>query len=717
MTKKYTYEEGMPSPLGANCVADGVNFALFSANAEKVQLCLYDDLGQVELQRIPLLGYQDQVWHVYVKGLKAGAVYGYRVYGPYDPHVGHRFNPHKLLLDPYARKIEGVFRWADHHHAYEVGHPSQDLLMDTRDNGKDMPKSVVVDLENNPQLPKSKPVRPAIPWNDTIIYETHVKGFTQLNLAVPARERGTLKGLSHPEVLAYIKGLGVTAIELLPVHGFIDEHFLATQDLSNYWGYNSLHFFAPHQGYLNNGDPFEFRRLADAVHDAGLELILDVVYNHTCEGNHLGPTLSFRGIDNASYYCLQSQDARFYTNDTGCGNTLNLKHPRVLQMVMDSLRYWVEIMGVDGFRFDQATVLGRETYGFDPGSGFFDAIRQDPTLANIKMIAEPWDIGPGGYQLGNYPAGWSEWNDRYRDTCRRFWKGDPGVLPEFARRIHGSSDLFEHSGRSPSSSINFVTSHDGFTLHDLVSYQHRHNEANNEQNRDGHHANFSDNFGIEGETDDPRVNELRARQKRNFLASLFLSQGTPMLLAGDELGRTQKGNNNTYCQDNELNWIDWSNISQDGKSLQKFVANLCRVRMSYPMLRSTRYIHTPEENNDGLLRCVRWISAQGEEMLPRHWNEQYVQTLGWILEQQVYEGDEIIAGEQLLIMFNASLEDISFILPKSPNVTKWQRVLDTCEPEGLCPRTPLEPGSVVLMPAKSMRMKRAHFKPKKQLSH
>jgi len=508
MIPGYTVTEGSPYPIGATPYENGVNFALFSAHAEKVELCLFDERGFNEIVRIQMTGFTDQIWHCFVENISEGQLYGYRVYGPYDPENGHRFNPHKLLLDPYAKKISGQFRWAPVLYGYDLDGAQQDLSIDTRDNSKVIPKGVVIGSTSLEDFSLNSHYKPLIPWRETIIYEMHVRGFTQLNLAVPIQDRGTFKGLAHPSAVDYIKSLGVTSIELLPVHGFVDEHFLVTQGMSNYWGYNSLHYFMPHTSYMTNNSPHEFRHMVDVYHDAGLEVILDVVYNHTAEGNHLGPTLSFRGIDNMSYYCLHAHDQRYYVNDTGCGNTLNVKHPRVLQMVMDSLRYWAADMGVDGFRFDLATVLGRESFGFDPGSGFFDAIRQDPILARCKLIAEPWDIGPGGYQVGNYPNGWSEWNDRYRDTVRRFWRGDDGIMPEFARRIHGSSDLFERNGRGPSSSINFITSHDGFTLHDMVTYKHRHNLANREQNRDGHSANYSDNYGEEGETQDALIEDI-----------------------------------------------------------------------------------------------------------------------------------------------------------------------------------------------------------------
>lgn len=709
MTKSYCVTDGKPFPMGATPCAKGTNFALFSEHAEKVELCLFDELGQNEIARVSLTGYTDHVWHGFVEGVQAGALYGYRVHGPYEPQRGHRFNPNKLLLDPYAKRVDGAFHWSSVMYGYDADNPRQDLVKDKQDNSRDMPKCVVVEATTTEQKERIYAERPHIDWNKTVIYETHVKGFTQLNLGIPSSERGTYAGFAHPENLAYIKKLGVTAIELLPVHGFIDESFLTAQGLSNYWGYNSLHFFAPHAGYSQNGDPQEFRQFTKAAHEAGLEVFLDVVYNHTAEGNHLGPTLSFRGIDNASYYCLQAQDARFYVNDTGCGNTLNVKHPRVLQMVMDSLRYWVTEMGVDGFRFDLATVLGREAHGFDAGSGFFDALKQDPVLASIKMIAEPWDIGPGGYQLGNYPTGWSEWNDRYRDTCRRYWRGDPGMLPEFARRIHGSSDLFEHSGRKPSSSVNFITSHDGFSLADLVSYKNRHNEANNEQNSDGHHSNFSDNYGAEGDTTNEKILSVRERQKRNFLATLFLSQGTPMLLAGDELSRSQGGNNNAYCQDNEINWLDWQTLSDKERTLGEFVSHLISVRHSSPLLTSQRYIHKPDEPDGKISWCVKWINTYGEPMKDAQWAEQHAHCLGWVLEKIPVADDSDKNSERLLVLFNSGHEDIPFRLPEDPNVIGWECLVDTQFENGRGTSEVVNPATEVVLLNKSLCLLRALF--------
>jgi isoamylase len=509
--------------------------------------------------------------------------------------------------------------------------------------------------------------------------------------------------MTHPDALNYLKRLGVTAIELLPVHAFIDEHFLVDHELTNYWGYNTLSFFTPHGAYMASDQLAEFKNMVDVFHGAGIEVILDVVFNHTAEGNHLGPTLSFRGIDNASYYSLADHDNRFYVNDTGCGNTFNLKHPRVLQLVMDSLRYWAEVMGVDGFRFDLATVLGRESYGFDPGSGFFDAIRQDPVLASCKMIAEPWDIGPGGYQLGNYPVGWSEWNDRYRDTLRRFWRGDSGILPEFARRIHGSSDMFEHSGRGPSATINFITSHDGFTLNDLVSYKNRDNLVNKENNNDGHHSNFSDNYGEEGKTKDSVILELRARQKRNLIATLFLSQGTPMLLAGDELGHSQNGNNNAYCQDNEINWLDWKAFSGDDRCLQLFTRYIISLRNTYSIFVSRTYIHRPDEPADKDDCLVRWVGPSGAEMSEAQWKDQHAHALGWVLENNIYKKQHP-EKTTLLILFNAGGERVSFTLPPADNVLKWNCMLDTYEDDGVPQKKEVLAKNRIILPRKSMQL-------------
>jgi len=702
-------QAGRPYPLGATCTPQGVNFAIFSNHATKVELCLFDENTHEQTKSYILKDHTDGVWHGLLPEGNEGLIYGYRIDGPYEPQRGHRFNPYKLLLDPYAKKTVGEFCWHDDVHGYDINHEQLDLIRSESDSAHAVPKCVVVKDLSPQEIAQRDQSRPHHAWADTVIYEVHVKGFTQLHPHIPESIRGTYKGLASPEALRYLKELGVTVIELLPVHGFIDETFLTQQNLSNYWGYNSLHFFQPHQAYQHEDAISEFRALTHAAHEHGLEVILDVVYNHTCEGNQLGPTLSFRGVDNASYYSLQQRDARYYVNDTGCGNTLNAKHPRVIQLILDSLRYWVEQMGVDGFRFDLATVLGRESYGFDAGAGFFDAIRQDPVLAKVKMIAEPWDIGPGGYQLGGYPAGWSEWNDKYRDIIRQFWRGDAGVLPEFARRIHGSSDIFEHSGRRPSSSINFITSHDGFSLKDTVSFNDRHNEANNENNSDGHHSNFSFNHGVEGDTDNHDVIALRYRQMRNFLATLVLSQGTPMILGGDEFGRTQHGNNNAYCQDNEINWFNWQGITQEDKSLQAFVTHVLSLRRQFSLLTSSRYIHHIDEPDGQVAWCVRWCNICGEQMKDAQWAEQHAHSVGWILEKIPVENDTDKQPRRLIILFNASGNDIEFTLPHDNQITSWACLLDTYLTSGQPEQAERSVGEPVMLAKKSMQLLCANF--------
>ncbi|MDQ7975573.1 MAG: glycogen debranching protein GlgX, partial [Rhodocyclaceae bacterium] len=553
-------EEGQPHPLGATYTGEGVNFAVFSAHATRVEVCIYDEAGENEIGRVTLPEYTDEVWHGHVPGLLPGARYGLRVHGPYEPENGHRFNPNKLLLDPYAKAHMGELIWGPELFGYTVGHEDGDLSFDERDSAHLVPKCVVVDS----RFAWEQPEGPRVPWDRTIVYETHVRGHTMRHPAVPEHLRGTFAGFANDEVLRHIRELGVTSIELLPVQRFVSQSFLEEKGLKNYWGYDTLGFFALKPRYLHEPSIDEFKRMVDRIHAHGLELILDVVYNHTPEGNELGPTISFKGIDNASYYRLMpggpdgegGPGARYYINDTGTGNTLNLSHPRVLQMVTDSLRYWVTEMHVDGFRFDLATILARETYGFDEGGGFLDSCRQDPVLSSVKLIAEPWDCGPGGYQVGGFPPGWAEWNDRFRDTVRAFWKGDEGMAPALAGCMTASADRFNRRGRRPWASVNFITAHDGFTLADLTSYNEKHNDANGEDNRDGHSDNRSWNCGAEGPTDDAEVNALRARQRRNLLATLLLAQGTPMLLGGDEFGRTQQGNNNAYCQDNEISWFD-----------------------------------------------------------------------------------------------------------------------------------------------------------------
>lgn len=677
---------GKSYPLGATWDGQGVNFALFSAHAEKVELCLFDASGRREIERMVLPECDEQVWHGYLPEATPGLLYGYRVYGPYEPHNGHRFNPHKLLLDPYAKEIRGRFRCTDAHCGYRVGSSRGDLSFDRRDNAHGTPKAVVVD----PAFTWDGDRAPQVPWTQTVIYEAHVRGLTMRHEGIPARERGTFAALGHRKIVAYLQALGITAIELMPVHAFVDDQFLVKKGLRNYWGYNTLGFFALQPRYLSGGGLAEFKTMVRRLHDAGIEVLLDVVYNHTAEGNQLGPTLSFRGIDNLSYYRLQPHDHRYYINDTGCGNTLNLSHPRVLQMVMDSLRHWVSEMHVDGFRFDLAPILGREPHGFDPGSGFFDAMRQDPVLSQVKLIAEPWDVGPGGYQLGGFPPGWAEWNDRFRDVVRCFWRGDEGVLPELAARLLGSSELFEWSGRRPWAGVNFVACHDGFTLADTVSYNERHNEANGEGNQDGHHANFSYNYGVEGPSDDPQITELRSRQRRNLLATVFLAQGTPMLLAGDELGHSQDGNNNAYCQDNEITWVDWSGLpATEQRAFLEYVRRLIRLRREHPVLRRPRFLHAAAKSKSMGLRDIEWLDPQGGAMREARWQEPQLQCLGMLLAGDAgtfttpdgqTETDDI-----LLIIFNADTRPVTFKLPGLPltdgGAVRWRCLLDTGVPE------------------------------------
>ncbi len=658
--------------LGATWDGAGVNFALFSDNAERVEVCLFSESGKREIARLTLLENTDGVWHGYVPGLLPGTQYGYRVHGPYEPENGHRFNPYKLLVDPYAKMLRGPLRWSQAHYGYRHGSARRDLSFDRRDNARGMPKCVVVD----PAFTWGGDRPPRVPWNDTVIYEAHVRGLTRLHPEVSESRRGTFAGLSAPCIVAHLKSLGVTAVELMPIHAFVDDPFLASKGLRNYWGYSTLGFFAPEPRYLAGGGLAEFRTMVRCLHDAGLEVILDVVYNHTAEGDQMGPTLSFRGIDNRAYYRLQA-DRRYYTDHTGCGNTVNLGHPRVLQLVMDSLRYWVNEMHVDGFRFDLASTLARAGDGFDPRAAFLKAVRQDPVLSRVKLIAEPWDVGPGGYRLGGVPSGWSEWNDRYRDTVRRFWRGDPGMLPELARRLHGSSDLFESSGRRPWASINFVTSHDGFCLIDLVSYRDRHNEANLEDNRDGHQDNISDNHGVEGRTDDPGVRSARDRHRRNLLATLMLSQGTPMILAGDELGRTQGGNNNAYCQDNETSWLLWNGADVLDAAFLAFVKELLRFRRQHPVLRRARHLHGAEVSPATGFLEIQWLGPDGNTMSQEDWARPDLRVLGWLLSGDAGQEGRDNPDDTLFIAFNAGLESVQVRLPEAPNARAWRRVLTT----------------------------------------
>jgi len=674
----FRISEGSPTPRGATWDGLGVNFSLFSANATKVELCLFDARGQQELERIELPEYTDEVWHGYLPHAHPGTVYGYRVYGPYEPDSGHRFNPNKLLLDPYAKDHVGELQWRPEVFGYTLESPDGDLSFDERDSAPFVPKCRVVD----PAFTWARDVPPRIPWEQTIIYEVHVKGFTRLHPAVPKPLRGTFAGMATQEVIDYIKNLGVTAVEFLPIHTFVSESLLLEKGLTNYWGYNTIGFFAPDPRYFATGSIAEFKQMIAHLHNAGLEIILDVVYNHTAEGSERGPTLSFRGIDNASYYRLLPEQRRYYINDTGTGNTLNLSHPRVLQLVTDSLRYWVSEMHVDGFRFDLATILGREAHGFDEGGGFLDSCRQDPILETVKLIAEPWDCGPGGYQVGGFPPGWAEWNDRFRDTVRSFWKSDPGKAPEMATRLAGSGDFFNRRGRRPWASVNLLTAHDGFTLNDLVSYNDKHNEANGENNQDGNPNNYSWNCGVEGPTDDSTINQLRERQKRNLLATLFLSQGTPMLQAGDEFGRTQQGNNNAYCQDNEISWLNWEKIRAPGLELANFVRRLTMLRRTFPILRRGRFLSA--QRNEALqVKEITWINASGKEMVQEEWGDGNMRCFGMLLDGRAQtSGIKRAAPDAtLLVVLNAHHDVVKFVLPEVAGAERWRSVLDTNEPE------------------------------------
>ncbi|SEQ89010.1 glycogen operon protein [Azotobacter beijerinckii] len=668
--------EGLPFPLGATWDGLGVNFALFSAHAAKVELCLFDESGRRELERIELPEYTDEIWHGYLPDAHPGQVYGYRVHGPYAPDAGHRFNPNKLLLDPYAKQLIGALRWSKALYGYTVGHPDADLSFDKHDSAPFVPKSRVID----PAFTWGRDRPMQTPWDRTLLYETHLRGFTMRHPAVPPAVRGTCAGLMHPEVVDYLRRLGVSALELLPVHAFLPDQHLLEKGMSNYWGYNSIGFFAPHPRYLASGKIQEFKEMVAHLHDAGLEVILDVVYNHTAEGNELGPTLSMRGIDNATYYRLQSDAPRLYVNDSGTGNTLDLSHPCVLQMVTDSLRYWATEMHVDGFRFDLATILGREPEGFDERHAFLVACRQDPVLRQTKLIAEPWDCGPGGYQVGGFPPGWAEWNDQFRDTVRTFWKGDYNRLADFARRLAGSADLFDQRGRRPFASINFVTAHDGFTLRDLVSYDRKHNEANDENNRDGSDHNLSWNHGVEGPSDDPQINALRLRQMRNLFATLLFSQGTPMLVAGDEFARTQHGNNNAYCQDSEIGWLNWD-LDADGQTLLDFVRHLIRLRLRFPILRRGRFlVGARHEELD--IKDVTWLTPAGTEMTTERWEDGHNRCLAMLLDGRAQPTGIPRSGADstLLLLVNAHHERVEFHLPEVPEGSRWRRLVDTNQP-------------------------------------
>jgi glycogen operon protein len=674
---------GWPYPLGATCTEKGVNFSLFSQHATAVDLCLFDELGKAETARIPLKDRSDFVWHGFVPGIRPGQLYGYRVHGPYEPHNGHRFNPNKLLLDPYAKAIAGRVRWSDDIFGYTIGSPDADLSFDERDNAALMPKAVVV----APQYDWTGDERPGTPLNETVIYEVHVKGFSKLWDEVDERLRGTYAGLGSPAAIDYFKRLGVTAVELLPVHHYITSKHLLDKGLIDYWGYNTMGFFAAEAAYSSAGDRgqqvTEFKDMVKALHAAGIEVILDVVYNHTAEGNHLGPTLSFRGIDNASYYRLVGDNPRYYMDFTGTGNTLNVPNPRVLQLVMDSLRYWVTEMHVDGFRFDLAPALARELHSVSRLSSFFDVIHQDPVVSQVKLIAEPWDVGEGGYQVGNFPALWCEWNGKYRDAVRRYWKGDSGLMGDFAYRLCGSSDLYHWAGKTPTASINFITAHDGFSLRDLVSFNEKHNDANGENNQDGDTNNNSWNCGHEGLDAPEDVEQLRRRMMRNFLATLLLSQGVPMLRAGDEYGATQKGNNNAYCQDNDISWLTWKREEWQ-KQMERFTAELIHFRQKHPIFHQRDFFQGRGLRGKGV-KDLTWINADGDEMSDADWAAGFAKVIGLVLcgdalHMRTFTGEPVTDGT-FLLFFNAHHEDFEVGIPGAENV-RWRQILDTASERG-----------------------------------
>jgi isoamylase len=702
---------GSSYPLGATFDGSGVNFALFSENATGVELCLFDDAG-VE-RRIAIRERTDQVWHVYVPQARPGQRYGYRVDGPWDPAAGHRFNRAKLVLDPYARAVEGRFQWSDALFGYTIGHADADLARDDRDSALGMPKGVVID----PAFTWGADRPPRIPWNETVIYELHVKGFTARHPDVPEELRGTYGGVVSPAALDYLRGLGITAVELMPIHHFVTDKHLLDRGLENYWGYNSIGFFAPEVRYARAGvagdQVREFKTMVKALHDAGIEVILDVVYNHTAEGNQLGPTLSFRGIDNAAYYRLVPDDRRYYMDYTGCGNTLNMTHPRTLQLIMDSLRYWIQEMHVDGFRFDLASALARELDDVDRLGAFFDIIHQDPVISQVKLIAEPWDLGEGGYQVGNFPVLWAEWNGIYRDNVRAFWKSDEGQAAGMAYRLTGSSDLYGRGGRRPYASINFVTAHDGFTLHDLVSYNDKHNEANGEDNRDGHDHNLSWNCGVEGPTTDPAVTALRATQVRNFLATLLLSQGVPMITAGDEIGRTQGGNNNAYCQDNEISWLDWT-LDRSRRELLEFVRYVLRLRRRHPVLRRRQFFFGRRIRGSEV-KDLSWFRPDGKEMTDDDWANSFTRCFGLRLAGDAiadvdHEGAPIV-DDTLMILVNAHHEPMEFVLPAHRRGARWDVLLDTRSSTGRRRHRPLRGGDRYDLGARCLTMLRLEHAP------
>lgn len=675
---------GSRAPLGATFDGSGTNFALYSAVATKVELCLFDREGNEN--RIELTEVDNDVWHCYLPGIAPGHQYGYRVYGPYDPANGHRCDPSKLLLDPYAKAISGTVKNDPSLFSYDFADPTQRNEEDSADSTM---RSVVV----SPFFDWGRDRPPAHPYNETIIYEAHVKGFTKLHPDIPKELQGTYLGLAHPAAIKHLTDLGVTAIELMPVHQFVNDTSLQDKGLSNYWGYNTIGFFAPHNGYATYGQNGhqvnEFKTMVKNLHEAGIEVILDVVYNHTAEGNHMGPTLSFRGIDNASYYRLVDGDQAHYFDTTGTGNSLLMRSHAVLQLIMDSLRYWVTEMHVDGFRFDLASTLARQFHEVDKLSTFFELIAQDPVLSGVKLIAEPWDVGDGGYNVGEFPALWSEWNGKYRDTMRDFWRGEPSTLGEFAARISGSADLYQHSGRAPMASINFITAHDGFTLNDLVSYNNKHNEANGEGNADGESNNRSWNCGEEGPSEDPEVLSLRSRQIKNFLTTMFFSQGVPMICHGDEMGRTQAGNNNVYCQDNELSWVNW-NLNATQQDLLHFTRKVIKLRKDHPVLRRRRFFYgDAAHGGESKLQEIGWLRPSGEHMSDEDWTAWYARSLmvyvnGHAISEPNLHGEKIV-DKSFLLLVNASEEDIEFTIPTEPTGSSkaWKVVIDTQPTKGL----------------------------------
>jgi glycogen operon protein len=678
---------GSPYPLGATWDGEGVNFSIFSEHGEAVDLCLFEGDEDAEAAAtVRLAERTDLIWHAYLPDVRPGQLYGFRVHGPYEPNEGHRFNPSKLLLDPYAKAVSGPIRWSDAVYGYTIGHADEDLALDPRDSAGAMPRSVVVDPAF--EWGEDRLLRTA--WNRTLVYEAHVKGLTALHPGVPPEYRGTYLALTFDPLIDHLLSLGVTAIELMPVHQFVDDRRLVNMGLSNYWGYNSISFFAPDVRYASGGlgqQVRDFKSMVKALHRAGIEVILDVVYNHTGEGNHLGPTLSLRGIDNAAYYRLDPADRRHYVDFTGTGNSLNMQHPRTIQLIMDSLRYWVVEMHVDGFRFDLAPVLARELFEVDRLGAFFDIIQQDPVLSQAKLIAEPWDVGPGGYQVGNFPVGWAEWNDKYRDTVRRFWRGDPGQVPELASRLSGSSDVYEASGRRTYASVNFVTAHDGFTLSDLVSYERKHNEANGEGNRDGTNENWSRNWGAEGRTDSPAIRRMRERMKRNLMATLAFSQGVPMLLHGDELGRTQRGNNNAYCQDSEISWVDWE-LDPLRRGLLSFARDVLAIRRRNPVLRRrTFFTGRPMAANGA--KDLMWVRADGGEMADADWRDPENRVLGMLVQgratDDINERGRPVYGDTVLLLLNGGARSRAFLLPRMEEAGAWQEVVNTARP-GTPPR-------------------------------